>query len=97
MAHTDYKTSLQRLIKIARSKTNQSEPIANFLLSLWDADTCGRFDFRELWNIDSDLVEDVASVVKAFAAEHRSLLELGYEEDFLALRQRWRPDSFARS
>jgi hypothetical protein len=86
----DDSNSLQRLIKVAKSKTLQSRPIANFLLAWWDAKKYGGFDFRDLWDIDKDLVCDMMNVLRIIALERNHPAALGYEEDFLILINRWR-------
>ena len=41
--------ALERLIKIAQADTGQSQRTAEFLLSWWNAETCGGFDLTTLW------------------------------------------------
>jgi hypothetical protein len=86
----DDSNSLQRLIKVAKSKTPQSLPIANFLLAWWDARKYGGFDFTDLWDIDKDLVGDIINVLRIIAIERSYPAVLGYEEDFVTIIEHWR-------
>ncbi len=42
------RAALNRLLAIAQSDTGQARRVAKFLLAWWNADDCGRFDFRDL-------------------------------------------------
>ena len=86
----DDSNSLQRLIKVAKSKTLQSRPIANFLLAWLDAKKYGGFDFTDLWDIDKDLVGDIMNVLRIISIERNYPAALGYEEDFLLIIKHWR-------
>jgi len=88
----DDRNSLQRLIKVAKSKTPQSRPIANFLLAWADATKYGGFDFTDLWDIDKDMVGDIMNVLRIIAIERSYPAALGYEEDFEIIIDHWRTD-----
>jgi hypothetical protein len=86
----DDRNSLQRLVKVAKSKTPQSRPVANFLLAWWDAKKYGGFDFVDLWDLDKDLVDDIINVLRIISIERSYPSALGHEEDFLVIIQHCR-------
>jgi len=86
----DDRNSLQRLIKVAKNKTPQSSPVANFLLAWWDAKAYGGFDLTELWHVDHDFVGDMMNVIRIIALEQSSPAALGYSEDFATIIKNWR-------
>ena len=90
--YTEQRTSLNRLIKVAKSRTGQSQAIANFLLAWWNAETCGGFDLAELRSVDSDYVNDMVNVIRYIASERAYTDDLGLDEELDALVKQWRPN-----
>lgn len=86
------RAALGRLIAVARANSGQSVRVANFLLAWWNAGTCGSFDMTELWSVDDDLVADMVTVFALIARVRVHPDALGYEDDFVAIVQSWRPE-----
>ena len=83
--------ALERLIKIAQAHTGQSRRTAEFLLSWWNASSCGGFDLTTLWGVDPQIAADMISVFALVASCHRYPDDLGYGEDFRRIVHAWRP------
>lgn len=89
--------AIERLIDVAKGNTGQSRLVANFLLSWWNADECGRFDPRDMWPLDGPIVADVVSVF-AFVGRRQMYPDnlemadrtISYEAEFKLLFQKWR-------
>jgi hypothetical protein len=76
------RTSLERLIRIARGDSGQCRVVANFLLAWWNAAEYGGFDLT-----------DMLAVFEQLLHCRRYPDSLGYGADFEAIVQRWRPAS----
>lgn len=87
--------ALKRLMAVAFRYSGQSEKVANFLLSWWDAQECGAFCPTELWGLDRKIAEDVCLIFSAISQMARYPDSLGYKEQFDRLARRWRPQLFA--
>jgi hypothetical protein len=85
------KAALERLIRIAQRDTGQSRLTAEFLLSWWNAATCGGFDLTTLWGLDSEIAADVVTVFGLVGSCHCYPDELGYGEEFRRIVHAWRP------
>ena len=86
------KSALERLIAHAQRDSGQSAKVANFLLSWWNADSCGGFDLRDMWSCDQDIVDDMVTVFR-FAGNNQIYPDrLGYEVQFTELVEFWRPE-----
>jgi len=84
------KDALERLIKHAKRDSGQSRKIADFLLAWWNADTCGRFDFRDTWACDTEIVDDIVVVFNMIVRSNTYPDTLGYAEEFKYLAYNWR-------
>jgi hypothetical protein len=62
--------ALDRLIAHAMRDSGQSRKVADFLLSWWNPDACGRFDMRIMWSCDDEIVADMVTI---FALIGRSM------------------------
>lgn len=91
MANRDFEAALERLLQVAEKDTGQSRRVADFLLSWWNADTCGGFDPTELWGLDLDLCRDVLRVLTGLINARSYPDSLGYDARFQALVATWRP------
>lgn len=56
------KAALARLFEVAARNTGQSKIVARFLLAWWNGSTFGGFDLSDLFVLDADLAEDMATV-----------------------------------
>jgi hypothetical protein len=83
--------ALERLLEISLKDNEQSRCIANFLLSWWNARTCGGFDVTDAWSCDSEILDDIVIVFNFIAKRSVYPDQLGYENQFLRLIQMWRP------
>lgn len=79
---------------IAMSDTGQSRRVANFLLSWWNATSCGGFDLAEFWSIDAEIADDMLLVIGLIRQTRAYPDTLGTENhgQFKALVALWRPD-----
>lgn len=84
--------ALRRLIEHAKGDTGQSRRVADFLLAWWNPAQCGGLDLTSIWVCEDDIVEDMV-IVFAFVARNSAYPDsLGFEEDFVAIVQEWRPE-----
>jgi len=84
--------ALERLLAHARRDSGQSRRIADFLLAWWNAGSCGALDLTSLWALDTDIVADMTIVFGLIGRVHRYPDSLGYEAEFKAIVQAWRPE-----
>ena len=83
--------SLARWILIAEADTGQSRKVADFLLSWWNAASCGGFDPTDLWAVDAVIARDMICVVQLIADANTYPDTLGYRGVFEGLVRQWRP------
>ncbi|EMR4172349.1 ParB/RepB/Spo0J family partition protein, partial [Pseudomonas aeruginosa] len=55
--------ALARLINVAQRDTGQSKRVADFLLSWWNATSCGGFDLTDFWSVDAEIADDMLVVI----------------------------------
>ena len=84
-------SALVRLIRIAQADTGQSRKVADFLLSWWNATTCGGFDPTDLWAVDARIAQDMIHVIHLIAEVSAYPDMLGYRSAFDGLVRQWRP------
>ncbi|NPE55888.1 hypothetical protein HLB25_10235 [Dickeya dadantii] len=86
--------ALYRLIDVAKGNSGQSQRVANFLLSWWNADDFGGFDPRNLWALDAHLADDIVTVFGMIArvCEYPPTIDPALEADFMILVRKYRPD-----
>ncbi len=84
--------ALTRLLDIAARDTGQSRRVADFLLAWWNSGSCGAFDLTSLWALDAAIVADMTVVFGLIGRVHRYPDRLGYEAEFKAIVQAWRPE-----
>jgi hypothetical protein len=87
--------ALNRLLAIAQSDTGQSKRVADFLLAWWNADDCGRFDFRDLWMVDKAISDDILAVLRLIALRQAYPDAYGLRTEFEQLVKDWRPQLVA--
>ncbi|WP_241081420.1 DUF7673 family protein, partial [Achromobacter xylosoxidans] len=85
--------ALQRLIEIARRDTPQSKRVADFLLSWWNATSCGGFDLSDLWSVDAEIGDDMVTVIGLIRRSRAYPDTFGthVHDQFKALVALWRP------
>ncbi|WP_313620721.1 ParB/RepB/Spo0J family partition protein [Achromobacter sp.] len=85
--------ALARLINIAQRDTGQSKRVADFLLSWWNATSCGGFDLTDFWNVDAEVADDMLVVIGLIRQTRAYPDTLGTEihGQFKALVSLWRP------
>jgi hypothetical protein len=88
---TRQKAALERLIKIAQGDTGQSRRTAEFLLSWWNAASCGGFDLTTMWGVDAQIAADMVTVFAFVAGCHYYPDDLGYGEKFRRIVHAWHP------
>jgi hypothetical protein len=89
--------ALNRLLAIAQSDTGQARRVADFLLAWWNADDCGRFDFRDLWMVDKAISDDILAVLRLIALRQSYPDAYGLREPFEQLVKDWRPQLITAS
>jgi len=84
--------TLDRLLDVANRDTGQSRRVADFLLSWWNADTCGGWNPVDLWGLDPALRVDILRVIIYLSLPGASYPDtLGYKTAFERLVQERRP------
>jgi hypothetical protein len=84
-------TALNRLLLVACSDTGQSRRVADFLLSWWNAATCGKWDPTDLWALDYEISEDILMLLRGIDTSRSYPDTLGYKAQFDRLVREWRP------
>lgn len=85
------KAALERLLAVAGYDSGQSRRVTDFLLSWWNAESCGKFDPTDMWGLDRDIRVDVVTVL-IFIASHQTYPDTpGYGPQFDRLVAEWRP------
>lgn len=82
--------ALRRLLAIADRDTGQSRRVASFLLSWWNAETCGGFDLTDLWAVDDDIAQDMLAVIALIARVREYPPALGLDAEFRQIVKLWR-------
>lgn len=95
--NTNQKLALERLIAIAKRDTGQCGRVANFLLSWWNADTCGGWQVTDVWSLDRSIYDDILVVIGLIRQEWKYPPGLGYNKDFQEILKQWRPQFFTES
>lgn len=83
--------ALNRLLRVAYSDTGQSKRVADFLLSWWNAATCGGWDPTDLWALDYEISEDILMLLRGIDTCRSYPDTLGYKAQFERLVREWRP------
>ncbi len=86
------RAALERLIEHAKGGSGQSRRVADFLLSWWNAGSCGGFDLTTLWGMDDAISADMVTVFAFILRVSKYPDNLGYEADFKAIVREWRPE-----
>ena len=84
--------SLGRLLNVASGDSGQPRRVADFLLSWWNADTCGRWDLRDFWALDDTICEDILEVMQLIHESSSYPDSLGFGPAFQELVRVWRPE-----
>lgn len=85
------RATLERLLKVAASHTNQGDAVADFLLSWWNPTSCGGIGPAKLWGLDASIARDCVLLFAWVAQNQHYPDELGYEPQFSALVRQHRP------
>ena len=83
--------ALHRLLIVANRDTGQSKRVADFLLSWWNAATCGKWDPTDLGALDYEISEDILVLLRSVDATRSYPDTLGYKAEFDRLVRDWRP------
>ena len=82
--------ALGRLCEVAKRDTGQSRRVANFLLAWHNAPENGGWDPVDLWNLDTDLAQDVLTVLTLALQSGKYPGDLGFEPEMQAIWLLWR-------
>ncbi|WP_066095048.1 DUF7673 family protein [Xanthomonas massiliensis] len=85
------RAALDRLLEVASHDTGQSRRCADFLLSWWNAESCGGFDPTDLWSVDLQIKRDMVRMLSFIALNPYYPDALGFRTEFEALVEQWRP------
>jgi hypothetical protein len=101
MNHAE-QTAFARLLGVAKSDTSQSRAVGDFLLSLWNGQSCVAFDLKHhLWNIgdlmdrwgvEGDVAADMLTVLPLVERSGQRLDGWGYSAELKTIAHRWRPE-----
>ena len=93
--NTNQRQALERLIAIAKRNTGQCRRVADFLLSWFNGPVCGGWGVTDVWHLDSEILEDLFTVL-AFISERTIYPDtLGYYDDMQEIARLWRPHLFS--
>lgn len=67
------KFALEKLPNIAHDDNGQGRRVANFLLAWWNAEALGGFDIADLFSVDREVSEDMATMFTYLAGGGRRL------------------------
>ncbi|MDH1181118.1 hypothetical protein N5C72_23825 [Achromobacter mucicolens] len=84
---------MARLLNIAKTDTGQSKRVADFLLSWWNATSCGGFDLTDFWSVDAEIADDMLDVIGLVrqTCAYPDILGAEIHGQFKALVALWRP------
>lgn len=80
--------ALERLLKIAKNDTGQSQRVRNFLLAWWNARELGGFDLTDFWSLDTKIVNDMFRIISLIARDRSYPDTYGYGTQFEAMAAR---------
>jgi hypothetical protein len=86
--------ALEKLLNVARADTGQARRVANFLLAWWNADALGGFDLADLFAVDREVSEDMATIFTYLAREEDAVYPTDYRGEIEEIIKRWRPLPF---
>jgi hypothetical protein len=81
----------EKLLNIARADTGQARRVANFLLAWWNADALGGFDVADLFAVDREVSDNMATVFTYLAREEDAVYPTDYRGEIGEIIERWRP------
>lgn len=88
--------AFQRLLRLSKSDTHQAARAANFILAWWNADSLGKFDLTDLFNVDVKIAADMATVFSWLARQSNPVYPTDYRADIEEVIAQWRPDVWAK-
>lgn len=92
----DEREALGRLMALAVTDSGQARRIADFLMSWWNAGSCGGFDPTDAWGLDTSLAEDVVKVFGMIVRcrSYPPSLDPAWSGQFQQILRQWRPGLF---
>lgn len=91
------KEALRRIMALAYGDSGASECAANFLLSWWNAKTCGGFDLTDLWSCDREVRADMISAMRLVADREKYPDAYIDRKHWVELVELWRPHLVAKT
>lgn len=70
--------ALEKLLNIAHDDTGQGRRVANLLLAWWNAEALGGFDIADLFAVDREVSEDMATMFTYLAREEDAVYPTVY-------------------
>ena len=87
------RSALEKLLKIAHEGTGQGRRVANFLLAWWNADIHGGFDIADLFAVDREVSEDMATIFTYLARVEDAVYPADYHGEIESIIKCWRPQT----
>ncbi|MDW9378168.1 hypothetical protein GOC57_32430 [Sinorhizobium meliloti] len=84
--------ALEKLLNIAHDNTGQGRRVANVLLAWWNAEALGGFDIADLFAVDREVSEDMATMFTYLAREEDAVYPTNYRGEIESIIKRWRPE-----
>lgn len=89
--NNEQESAMNRLLQIANTDSGQGGKVADFLLSWWNASTCGGFDLTNLWAVDKVIADDMMTIIQFIHENHNYYPnEYGFKPQFLEIIKLWR-------
>ncbi|AYG63896.1 DUF7673 family protein [Rhizobium jaguaris] len=83
--------AVEKLLNVAHEDTGQGRRVANFLLAWWNAEVHGGFDLADLFAVDREVSEDMATIFTYLAREEDAVHPTDYRGEIEEIIERWRP------
>lgn len=85
--------ALEKLLNIAHEDTGQGRRVTNFLLAWWNADAHGGFDIADLFAVDREVSEDIATIFTYLARAEDAVYPTDYRGEIESIIKCWRPQT----
>jgi len=80
-------------LNIAHDDTGQGRRVANFLLAWWNAKALVGFDIADLFAVDREVSEDMATIFTYLARADAAAYPTEYRGEIESIIKRWRPET----
>ncbi|CAD7025900.1 hypothetical protein RHAB21_01197 [Pseudorhizobium halotolerans] len=84
--------ALEKLLNIAHDNTGQGRRVAKLLLAWWNAEALGGFDIADLFAVDREVSEDMATIFTYLARVENAVYPTEYRGEIESIIKRWRSE-----